>query len=148
VGKGTVFRRFGSRAGLMVTLLSDAEAAFQGRFMFGPPPLGPGAAPLERLIAFGVERIAWVQEFGELARAADESSHNRFDVPAAVLCHRHLELLLREAGVTADPWLMAGSLSATLEPGRVLHAIVVHNVAPERLSASWQELVTSVVRGA
>jgi AcrR family transcriptional regulator len=43
VGKGTVFRRFGSRAGLMMTLLSDAEAEFQGRFMFGPPPLGPGA---------------------------------------------------------------------------------------------------------
>ena len=43
VGKGTVFRRFGSRAGLMMTLLSDAEAQFQGRFMFGPPPLGPGA---------------------------------------------------------------------------------------------------------
>ncbi|MDQ1593995.1 MAG: hypothetical protein QOH40_551, partial [Arthrobacter pascens] len=60
VGKGTVFRRFGSRAGLMMTLLSDAEAGFQGRFMFGPPPLGPGAPPLERLVAFGVERIAWV----------------------------------------------------------------------------------------
>lgn len=148
VGKGTVFRRFGSRAGLMMTLLSDAEAAFQGRFMSGPPPLGPGAAPLERLIAFGTERIAWVQEFGELARAADESSPNRFDVPAAVLCHRHLEMLLRAAGVTADPWLMAASLGATLEPERILHAVVVHHVAPERLAALWRELVTRVVRGA
>jgi AcrR family transcriptional regulator len=148
VGKGTVFRRFGSRAGLMMTLLSDAEAAFQGRFMSGPPPLGPGAAPLERLIAFGTERIAWVQEFGELARAADESSPNRFDVPAAVLSHRHLEMLLRAAGVTADPWLMAASLGATLEPERILHAVVVHHVAPERLAALWRELVTRVVRGA
>ncbi len=148
VGKGTVFRRFGSRAGLMMTLLSDAEAAFQGRFMFGPPPLGPGAAPLERLIAFGEERIAWVLEFGELARAADVSAYNRFDVPAAVLWHRHLEMLLREAGVTADPWLMATSLSAVLEPERILHAVRVHQVAPERLAASWRELVSRVVRGA
>src|SRR5688500_6039356 len=53
VGKGTVFRRFGSRAGLMLTLLSESEADFQSRFMFGPPPLDPGAAGLERLIAFG-----------------------------------------------------------------------------------------------
>ena len=45
VGKGTVFRRFGSRAGLMMALLSGAEAEFQGRFMFGPPPVGPGAPP-------------------------------------------------------------------------------------------------------
>ncbi len=148
VGKGTVFRRFGSRAGLMMTLLSDAEAAFQGRFMFGPPPLGPGAAPLERLIAFGVERIAWVLEFGELARAAEESPYNRFDVPAAVLWRRHLEMLLREAGVTADPWLMASSLSATLEPERLLHAVEAHNLAPDRLAASWRDLVTRVVRGA
>lgn len=144
VGKGTVFRRFGSRAGLMMTLLSDAEARFQGRFMFGPPPLGPGAPPLERLVAFGGERISWVLEYGELARAAGVSAHNRFDVPAAVLCHRHLEMLLREAGVVADLWLLATSLSATLEPDRLLHAVRVQGVAPERLAASWRELVSRV----
>lgn len=147
VGKGTVFRRFGSRGGLMLALLSDAEAGFQGRFMFGPPPLGPGAPPLARLIAFGAERINWVLEYGELARAADASAHNRFDVPAAVLWHRHLEMLLREAGVTADPWLMAGALSVTLEPERILHSVRVHGVSPERLAESWRELVTRVVRG-
>jgi AcrR family transcriptional regulator len=145
VGKGTVFRRFGSRANLMMTLLSDAEAAFQGRFMFGPPPLGPGAPSLERLVAFGAERIAYVLEFGELARAADQSAHNRFDVPAAVLWHRHIEMLLRAAGVTADPWLMAMSLSATLDPERLLHAVQVHRIAPDRLAESWRDLVTRVV---
>jgi len=55
---------------------------------------------LERLIAVGAARIAWTLEFGELARAADASAYNRFDVPPAVLWHRHLEMLLREAGVT------------------------------------------------
>ena len=144
VGKGTVFRRFGSRAGLLLTLLSDAEAGFQGRFMFGPPPLGPGAPPLERLVAFGSERISWVLEYGELARAADVSASSRFDVPAAVLCQRHLEMLLREAGVTADPWLMATSLGAALEPERLLHAVAVHGIGPERLTASWRELVSRV----
>src|SRR5919112_134612 len=85
VGKGTVFRRFGSRAGLMLTLLSESEAAFQARFMFGPPPLGPGAPGLERLIAFGVERIAYTVEFGELVLAAENAARGRFDVPAAAL---------------------------------------------------------------
>ncbi len=73
VGKGTVFRRFGSRAGLMVTLLNDSEADFQSRFMFGPPPLGPGAPGLERLIAFGVGRIQYVLEFGDLVLAAENA---------------------------------------------------------------------------
>lgn len=145
LGKGTVFRRFGSRAGLMMTLLSDAEAEFQGQFMFGPPPLGPGAPPLERLVACGVERIAWVLEYGELARAADVSAYNRFDVPAAVLWHRHLEMLLREGGVTSDPWLMATALSATLEPERLLHEVRVHGIAQERLAASWRELVSRLL---
>ena len=148
VGKGTVFRRFGSRAGLMMTLLSDSEADFQARFMFGPPPLGPGAPGLERLVAFGAARIAYVLEYGELARAADESAYNRFDVPAAVLWHRHIELLLRAEGMDADPRLMAMALSATLDPERLLHAVRIHGIEPARLAESWRELVTRVVRGA
>src|SRR6187399_2107924 len=53
VGKGTLFRRFGSRAGLMIVLLDEDEKVQQQAFLFGPPPLGPGAPPLERLIAYG-----------------------------------------------------------------------------------------------
>ena len=92
--------------------------------------------------------VSWILEFGELARAADASAYNRFDVPAAVLWHRHLEMLLREAGVTADPWLMASALGAALEPELLLHAVRVHGIAPERLAESWRELVTRVVGGA
>jgi AcrR family transcriptional regulator len=39
VGKGTLFRRFGSRAGLMMVLLDEDEQAVQQAFLFGPPPL-------------------------------------------------------------------------------------------------------------
>ncbi|ADX74929.1 transcriptional regulator, TetR family [Pseudarthrobacter phenanthrenivorans Sphe3] len=148
VGKGTVFRRFGSRAGLMLTLLSESEAAFQARFLFGPPPLGPGAPGMDRLIAFGTERIAYVMEFGELVLAAEHASRGRYEAPAAALWHRHIEVLLRDAGFDSDPWLMASSLAATLDPERLLTLVRAHGVAPERLSASWQELVTRVVRGA
>ncbi|WP_407681146.1 TetR/AcrR family transcriptional regulator [Pseudarthrobacter siccitolerans] len=148
VGKGTVFRRFGSRAGLMLTLLSESEAAFQERFMFGPPPLGPGAPGLDRLIAFGEERIAYLIEFGELALAAENTRHGRSEPPAAALWHRHLEVLLREEGFEADPWLMARSLAATLAPDRLLNLLQVQGVSQERLAASWRDLVTRVVSGA
>jgi AcrR family transcriptional regulator len=148
VGKGTIFRRFGSRAGLMLTLLSESEAAFQERFMFGPPPLGPGAPGLQRLIAFGVERIAYIMEFGELVLAAENTSRGRFEPPAAALWHRHIEVLLREEGFDADPWLMARSLAATLAPERLLNLVRAHGVDAERLAASWRDLVTRVVSGA
>src|SRR6202012_3137455 len=47
VGKGTVFRRFGSRAGMMRVLFDEDERASQEAFLFGPPPLGPDAPPLD-----------------------------------------------------------------------------------------------------
>ena len=52
LGKGTVFRRFGTRAGIFQALLDDDERAFQQQVLSGPPPLGPGrpaAGPADRL---------------------------------------------------------------------------------------------------
>jgi AcrR family transcriptional regulator len=57
LGKGTVFRRFGTRAGIFQALLDDDERAFQQQVLSGPPPLGPGAPPLDRLIAYGRARL-------------------------------------------------------------------------------------------
>src|ERR1700709_1977778 len=53
VGKGTLFRRFGDRAGLVLALLDGGTREFQDALIRGKPPLGPGAPPVERLIAFG-----------------------------------------------------------------------------------------------
>jgi AcrR family transcriptional regulator len=53
LGKGTVFRRFGTRAGIFAALLDDDERDFQEQVLSGPSPLGPGAPPLDRLIAYG-----------------------------------------------------------------------------------------------
>lgn len=68
VGKGTLFRRFGSRAGLMMVLLDEDERASQQAFLFGPPPLGPDAPPLDRLIAFGRERMRFVMPITSCCR--------------------------------------------------------------------------------
>src|SRR5690606_40488482 len=51
VGVGTVYRRFGDRAGLVSALVDEREVEFQAAFMNGPPPLGPGAPPEQRLRA-------------------------------------------------------------------------------------------------
>ena len=45
LGKGTVFRRFRTRAGIFQALLDDDERDFQEQVLSGPPPLGPGAPP-------------------------------------------------------------------------------------------------------
>jgi hypothetical protein len=58
-------------------------------------------------------------------------------------------MLLREAcSAIQEPWLMASSLTATLDPERLVHLIREHGVTPKRLSGSWRDLVTRVVAGA
>ena len=79
LGKGTVFRRFGTRAGIFAALLDDDERDFQQQVLAGPPPLGPGAPPLDRLIAYGRARIDFLIGHREIARAALDG---RESVPA------------------------------------------------------------------
>ena len=45
VGKGTLFRRFGDRAGLAQAVLEEQTIALQESIIRGPAPLGPGAPP-------------------------------------------------------------------------------------------------------
>src|SRR5579863_4513608 len=95
LGKGTVFRRFGTRAGIFQALLDDDEREFQEEVLSGPPPLGPGAPPLDRLIAYGRARIDFLIRHREIARA---SLDGRQPVPAgsSPMSREHLRYLLGE----------------------------------------------------
>jgi AcrR family transcriptional regulator len=70
VGKGTVFRRFGDRAGLTGELIDAEMRAFQDELLHGPPPLGPGAPAAQRLEAFACALPAFLDRNLELALAA------------------------------------------------------------------------------
>jgi AcrR family transcriptional regulator len=99
VGKGTLFRRFGDRASLARAVLSRSEAAFQEAIIRGEPPLGPGAPPLERLIAFGGAYLEFLENHGSLLREA-EGAHDAFLQSGVYAFYRmHVTLLLREAGL-------------------------------------------------
>jgi AcrR family transcriptional regulator len=94
VGKGTIFRRFGSRSGLMQALLDHAQRDFQHSYMSGPAPLGPGAPPLERIHAFGGARIRGLEITGELRRAASVDEFTHYRHPTRRLELAHLTMLL------------------------------------------------------
>ena len=144
VGKGTVFRRFGSRSGLMRALLDHNERQLQNDFMFGPPPLGPGADPVERLVAFGAARLAVVEVGGEVLLAADAEPDARFSHPAYLLSRTHVTMLLRQANVTGDAGLLADALLATLGADLVMHQVRAHGRTLADLAAIWEALVRRV----
>ena len=143
VGKGTVFRRFGSRGGLMAALLDHTERAWQAAVLSGPPPLGPGAPPLERLLALGRSRLRTTLQHADLIGAADlQGSH---PVGARSFTATHVRHLLREAGVDGDLPLLAVALLAPLEVP-VLEQQVRHDGVPvDRVLAGWEDLVHRVV---
>ncbi|WP_422390810.1 TetR/AcrR family transcriptional regulator [Arthrobacter sp. N1] len=143
VGKGTVFRRFGSRAGLMHALADEAGRELQQAFMSGPPPLGPGAPPLERLIAFGEASIARIRLDGQILRATEQQGGPDLEHPTQRLVRLHLAMLLREIGVS-DPEVGAYHLAAVLNAGLLLHLQDDRGMSGERLTASWAALVTAL----
>jgi AcrR family transcriptional regulator len=144
VGKGTVFRRFGDRTGLLMALLDHTEKRFQAAFLSGPPPLGPGAPPVERLRAFG--RALLRRSAGELdlMLAAEPDADRRFTAaPRRVLCH-HVAVLLRQAVPDADCELLAHSMMGQLDPVLVHHLTRQCGMPLERLEAAWVDLVDRV----
>jgi polyketide synthase 12 len=145
LGKGTVFRRFGSRAGLFAALLDEHEREFQAACLAGPPPLGPGADPVERLVAFGHERLRFTARLAGLLREA-RARATASGAPGD-FSRLHLRVLLQAAGVGGDGEVLAFQLHAALE------APLRHHLegdgpdgspgAPplDRLAAGWGDLV-------
>ena len=74
VGKGTLYRRFGDRAGLAGAVLDDRERALQDAILSGPPPLGPGAPPRERLIAFLGAYLDYLETDDELILTSETAT--------------------------------------------------------------------------
>src|SRR4051812_28991538 len=115
VGKGTLFRRFGDRVGLMQALLNERESTLQEELIRGEPPLGPGAPPVERLVAFGRRVLAHLEEHGDLLLAAETGGRwVRFNAPVYLFYRTHLTVLLREAAPEADVEYLADALLAPL----------------------------------
>ena len=149
VGKGTLFRRFGDRNGLLRALLDERERAFQESFIRGPAPLGPGARAYERLIAYGERRLEEIEIQGELLAAAEAGA------PGDRLAHRvygahraHLRALLLEAAPGCDADYLADVLLGALTAELVLHQRHSREMSAERLKEGWISLVDGVLSSA
>ncbi|WP_102145137.1 TetR/AcrR family transcriptional regulator [Mycobacterium hubeiense] len=139
VGKGTLFRRFGSRSGLMMVLLDEDERAHQQAFMFGPPPLGPGAPPLRRLLAYGRDRLAFVHTHHALLSDANRDPQLRFS-PPATLHHAHVRMLLEAAGTTGDLDAQADALLALLDADYIEHQLSDRGLTLDALGDAWESV--------
>ena len=144
VGKGTVYRRFGSRDGLLAALLDHSEARWQAAVISGPAPLGPGAAPLDRLLAFGASRLERNLAGADLLVAAASDQRRPLGALRFVAAHvRHLLLALEIGG---DTNLLTSALLAPLDASVVSVRVSDEGVDPAQILAGWTDLVRRVGR--
>jgi len=147
VGTGTLYRRFGDRAGLALALLDEHTKAFQDELIAGAPPLGPGAPAAERLKAFGEGYIELLERHAPLMVAAVARGGGWHDAPGPHQFYgTHVAILLAEAAPQLDAQFIAQALLATLAPGEHLRARLGYGWPVERMKAGWRSLVDAVAR--
>jgi AcrR family transcriptional regulator len=144
VGKGTVFRRFDSREGLMAAVLNHSETEWQAQVMSGPPPLGPDAEPWERLLAFGRSRLETTLLHAELIREAGRAGNRSY--AAYSFAAMHVRYLLDELGVTGDLQLLAVALLAPLEGPVLDQQVTVEGFPVDRVFEGWVDLARRIAR--
>ncbi len=136
VGMGTMYRRFGDRAGLTFALLGERHSAFQEHLLRGAPPLGPGAPVRERLHAFGRGYLALLDDDAQLLATAPPNPSAGPEGPT-VAYRLHLTVLLREAAPQVDVEYAVESLLAVFHPGLHLHLRRERDWPLSRIQDGW-----------
>ncbi|CAN5827638.1 TetR/AcrR family transcriptional regulator [soil metagenome] len=146
VGVGTVYRRFGDRAGLLYALLDEGERRLQEGFLSGPPPLGPGAPPAQRIRAMLHALVDLLESEGDLQAYADaQSPTSRFRSGAHWARRAHLRSLLDLARPGIDAVYVADALLAAVSAALVLHQRRELGFSTERIKAGVDSLLEGVL---
>lgn len=146
VGKGTVFRRFKDRASLALAVLDASEVALQEALIRGPAPLGPGAPPKERLVAFGAAMLDRLEEHHEILLESEltHGAHLRSE-PHQV--HRaHVRHLLAQARPDADQAYLADVLLAPLSARVYADQRLHRGMELAQMKAGYADTVCRLVR--
>jgi len=142
VGRATLYRRYPDRASIAIALLDADETALQRELLEGEPPLGPGAAPAERLAAFYEAMLDLLDTHLHLVLGA-EVGRSRFEVGAYGFWRAHVRALAVEAGIE-DPDALVEPLLAPLAPDVVARQREL-GIGVERIAASLDQLARSVL---
>jgi AcrR family transcriptional regulator len=142
VGKGTLVRRFGDRAGLAQALLEERTIALQEAIIRGPAPLGPGATPQERLKAMARAQLALLQDHADVMAVAEAGRPgSRFRTGPYAFLRMHVGVLLREADPELDWEILTDVLLSPVATDCFVYWRSLGQLDAERILAAFDELV-------
>jgi AcrR family transcriptional regulator len=149
VGKGTLFRAFGSRAGLIQALWALRTEPLRQAIEAGPPPLGPGTEPRERIAAILDAMLVVKLDNRHLTLAVEDRSDGTslYEQPQYQSVHRLLSDLLRDAGRGDESDLLAHLLLAVVRADLLDHLIGGRGSSRRQLRAGVARVADLVLNG-
>lgn len=146
VGVGTVYRRYGDKAGLLAALLDDDERELQDELLRGPPPLGPDAPAPQRLGAFLDALVQLTDEHLDLLLATEAAAPGaRLRVGAYGAWRMHLAALARELRPGCDAEWIATLLLAPLDAQLFLHQKRALGREPAHIAVGLREVALALL---
>ncbi|MFC4946353.1 TetR/AcrR family transcriptional regulator [Pseudonocardia sp. GCM10023141] len=144
VGRATLYRRFPDVSSIAVALLDEHERHLQEQLIGGPPPLGPGAAPADRLAAFYAAMVALLEEHLPLVLGAEQGA-DRFATGAYGFWQLHVRTLLVAAEIP-EPDMLIDALLAPLAPEVYRHQRRARGFSPAQVVAGLDALARRLLR--
>ncbi|KJY25829.1 MULTISPECIES: TetR/AcrR family transcriptional regulator [Streptomyces] len=136
VGKGTLFRAFGDRTGLLRALYEARLEPVREAVETGPPPLGPATPPRERVPALLDALLCFKLDNRRLALALEETgSSSPYQAGHYDWWHGVLRSALEEVPGMADAGFAAHALLAATRADLVERLAGREGVERERLRA-------------
>ncbi len=145
VGKGTLFRAFGDRAGLLRALYEARLEPIRQAVEAGPPPLGPTTPPQDRVPALLDAVLCFKLDNRRLALALEESgSGSPYQAEHYERWHSLLQAVLEQIPSLTDSDFTAHALLAATRADLVEHLAGEERIPRERMRAQLANFVTRV----
>lgn len=146
VGKGTLFRAFGDRAGLLRALYEARLEPIRRVVEAGPPPLGPTTPPQDRVPALLDAVLCFKLDNRRLALALEESgSGSPYQAEHYERWHSLLQAVLEQIPGLTDSDFTAHVLLAATRADLVEHLAGEERIPREGMRAQLGNFVTRVL---
>ncbi|AJT70032.1 hypothetical protein T261_8439 [Streptomyces lydicus] len=146
VGKGTLFRAFGDRTGLLRALYEARLEPIREAVESGPRPLGPAAPPLERVPALLDAVLCFKLDNRRLALALEETGNGSpYQAEHYERWHGLLQAVLEQIPDVTDSDFTAHALLAATRADLVEHLAGRERVPRERMRAQLANFTTRVL---
>ncbi|MFI0262324.1 TetR/AcrR family transcriptional regulator [Streptomyces sp. NPDC017056] len=146
VGKGTLFRRFGDRTGLIRALVEARIEPLRAAVESGPAPLGPATPPRERVPALLDAVLGFKLANRHLSLALEEAgSGSPYEAGHYLWWHATLRQTLERIPGLGDSGFTAHALLAATRADLVEHLAGEEGMTGEQLRAHVAALAAKVL---